>query len=318
MFSIKEGNDYFVYMHVFPNDKVYIGITSQNPQEKRWLDSGVGYKPQPRMWRAIQKYGFENVEHIIIARHVNIETAKNMEIDLIALYDSTNRKHGYNASPGGWIMGDEQRKKLSESCKGRIITEEVKKKLSESLKGRKPSQKAIDHIKEYNRTRDYSKMVQPNEMPILQFDVETARFVREYKSINRAAHEYGLDPRNIKACVDEKVGHYNGCLWILKEKYSADYVLRRLYEAQNPQMFCPIMVYSIKEPNNIEYYKFVNDMCRIKGFEQRKVSYRMKRNDVYKGEYVISRISIPDYIEATGKPFFDRKEVLNKGSDTST
>lgn len=312
MFSIKEGNDYFVYMHVFPNDKVYIGITSQNPPEKRWLDSGVGYKPQPRMWRAIQKYGWENVEHIIIARYVNIETAKNMEIDLIAMYDSTNRKHGYNASPGGWIMGDESKKKLSESCMGRKLSEEHKEKLRQANLGKKPSEKALARLAEYNRTRDYSKMVQPNEMPVLQYDVETSRFIKEYKSIHRAANEYGLDPRNIKCCIDENVGHYNGYLWISKEKYSLEYVLKRLYDAQNPQRFCPVKVYNIKESDKVEYYKFTNEMCRVKGFDQRIASRCIKKDTLYKNQYVISRISIPDYIEATGKPFFDRKESLEQ------
>lgn len=311
MYNIKEGNSYFVYMHVFPNDKVYIGITSQDPPEKRWLDSGIGYKPQPRMWRAIQKYGWQNVEHIIIARYVNIETAKNMEIDLISLYDSTNKEHGYNASPGGWIMGEESKKKLSESCMGRKLTDEHKEKLRLANVGRRPSDKAIERLREYNRTRDYSKMVQPNEMPVLQYDVETASFVREYKSINRAAFGTGLDVRNIAECVAEKTGQVGGYVFVLSKDYDAQHVLERLFSAQNP-VRSPCVLRS-KNNDLVKYYRTVHDMCDDNFFVYGSVNKYLRSNaKLFKGEYVISRISIPDYIEATGKPFFDRKESLIK------
>ena len=74
------------------------------------------------------------MKHIIIARNVNIETAKNMEIDLIALYDSTNKRYGYNASPGGWIMGEESKEKLSKSCIGRKMSKESIEKNENEIK----------------------------------------------------------------------------------------------------------------------------------------------------------------------------------------
>ena len=306
MFHNSDENCYSVYMHVFPNDKVYIGITLQQPPEKRWLNSGVGYKVQTRMWRAIQKYGWDNVEHIILARNVSRESARNMEIDYIAMYDSTNKNNGYNASPGGDLVGDEQREKISRAHKGKKLSPEHIKKMSESLKGKKPSEKSIARLREYNRTRDYSKMVQPNEMPILQFDVETARFVGEYKSINRGAVQCNIDPRNIKACIDEIVTHCCGYVWIEKAKYSPEYVLKRLRDAQNPPRFCPVAMYDIDCPENIEYYRYANELVRKKHIEQKRISYHMKRQTPYLGKYMFYRISIPEYIEATGKQFFER------------
>lgn len=305
MFNIKEGNEYYVYMHIFPNNKVYIGITSQSPPEKRWLESGVGYKPQPRMWRAIQKYGWGNVDHVIIARQVNIITAKNMEIDLIALYDSTDKNHGYNASPGGCIMGEESRKKLSESCKGRKLSEEHKEKLRQAGKNRKPSDKSIERLREYNRTRDYSKMVQPNEMPILQYNVETGELVSEYKSINSASQKYKLDPRSIKQCIDEKVANYHGYLWVLKKNATDEYVSNRLYNAQNPPRFCPIKVIDNYFPDNIEYYRFINDMCREKGLNKSLAARCVQNGRMCYNRYKIIRISIPEYVNATGNHFFN-------------
>lgn len=45
-------NKYCVYKHTLPNEKIYIGITSQNPIY-RW-DNGKGYKGQ-FFYNAIKK-----------------------------------------------------------------------------------------------------------------------------------------------------------------------------------------------------------------------------------------------------------------------
>lgn len=50
--------EWCVYCHTFPNGKRYIGITCD--AESRWRD-GNGYKKQKKIWRAINKYGWENV-----------------------------------------------------------------------------------------------------------------------------------------------------------------------------------------------------------------------------------------------------------------
>lgn len=308
MFNIKDGDKYSVYMHVFPNGKVYVGITSQDPPENRWLGRGVGYRPQPRMWRAIQKYGWENIEHIIIARYVNIETAKNMEIDLIKLYDSANKDNGYNASPGGWIMGEESKKKLSESSRGKKLSDEHKEKLRLANIGRTPSKKAVEKLKEYNKTRDYTKMVQPNEMLIIQYDIETARFVREYKSINCAAKKYNVDARNIKCCMDGHVNHYIGYLWMYKQDANPEYILRRLYEAQNPQRFCPVEVTDINTGEKT-YYKSQNEFSLDSGYKQGCVSRALRRAGVIDNKYRIGYISIPEYVLRTGRRYFNKNDV---------
>lgn len=58
---------YSIYMHKNKtNGKVYIGQTYLPPEE-RWKPHGEGYtKYQPAIHAAIQKYGWENFEHIIL------------------------------------------------------------------------------------------------------------------------------------------------------------------------------------------------------------------------------------------------------------
>lgn len=113
---------YTVYKHTNKiNGKVYIGITSREP-EKRW-ENGYGYYGQP-FYNAILKYGWENFEHEILFEGLTEKEAKEKEIEQIELFNSSDTKFGYNASKGG------------ESANGMMHSEETKRKISNSLKGR--------------------------------------------------------------------------------------------------------------------------------------------------------------------------------------
>ena len=93
---------YSVYYHrnIITN-QYYIGITSQKPQ-KRWRLNGTGYKSQEKFWNAIQKYGWNNFEHIILNQEeMTQEEANQKEIFYIKKYDSQNPKKGYNINTGG-------------------------------------------------------------------------------------------------------------------------------------------------------------------------------------------------------------------------
>lgn len=92
---------WFVYMHIAPNNKKYIGITSQTQPEKRWGKNGYYYQSSTLFWRAIQKYGWDNITHKILFSDLSGEEAKAKEIELIKRYQSNNTKFGYNITAGG-------------------------------------------------------------------------------------------------------------------------------------------------------------------------------------------------------------------------
>ena len=94
---------YYLYMHKFPNNKVYIGLTKQIPQN-RW-SNGNGYKQQQKIYNAIQKYGWENIEHIILYDKLTQKEAQKLEIEYIEKYDSV--ENGYNDHIGGCLGGNE-------------------------------------------------------------------------------------------------------------------------------------------------------------------------------------------------------------------
>lgn len=98
----KTNDNYCVYIHRnMINNKAYIGITiySENPN-KRW-QNGKGYAQQPLFYNAIQKYGWDNFEHIIWANELSLENAQKIEVMLIALFNTTDSNFGYNISNGG-------------------------------------------------------------------------------------------------------------------------------------------------------------------------------------------------------------------------
>lgn len=144
-----------VYVHIAPNGKKYVGITSHKNLTRRTGSNGCGYKTQTLFYRAIQKYGWDNFQHIIVAENLTCEEACKMEIDLIKTYKSNDSKYGYNVSVGGngirgGSMQPSDKDKIAKASrerqlgkpsprKGGHITEEHKNRISQSLLGHKHS-----------------------------------------------------------------------------------------------------------------------------------------------------------------------------------
>lgn len=135
----KEDKMWNVYMHISPSGKRYIGITSQIPK-RRWKKDGTGYIHNPHFWNAIQKYGWDNFQHIIVLENETYERACAAEMYLIKHYRTKNPKYGYNMTDGGdgsfgWIPSENVRKKIGEKNRGRKHSEDTKRKISAAMRG---------------------------------------------------------------------------------------------------------------------------------------------------------------------------------------
>lgn len=163
MKDIENEKIYSVYMHILPkeisgknNDMIYIGITSRKP-EIRWGYNGYGYRKQPHFYNAIKKYGFDNFRHEVLFIALTKEEAEEKEVELIAKYQSNNRKFGYNIANGGnasGTMAQETKDKIAKAhignqySLGHKHTEETKRKMSEAAKGnqRSKGKKMPEHV----------------------------------------------------------------------------------------------------------------------------------------------------------------------------
>lgn len=165
-------NNVTLYMHTCKQEnKSYIGITSRNPSQ-RW-QNGLGYCTNPEFYADIMKYGWENIEHIILEENLTVTEAERKEAEYIAKYDTI--RNGYNRSAGGSgfagcrhteaskqkiskkVSGennanyggakctDAWRARQSAAQKGKRLTEETKIKIGNAVRGK------ISHTEEFKR-----------------------------------------------------------------------------------------------------------------------------------------------------------------------
>lgn len=148
-FTVYSNNkEWIVYVHTNRiNNKKYIGQTSQS-LEDRSGNNGIGYKKNPRFWKAIQKYGWDNFNHEIVASGLEKAEADELEKKLIKELKTQNKQYGYNITDGGdgvvgWEPSNEWRKKNIERNKGennpmygKHHTEETRQKQSLAKQGK--------------------------------------------------------------------------------------------------------------------------------------------------------------------------------------
>lgn len=175
---------YTVYRHTCPNGKVYIGITKNDPKI-RW-NGGYGYKNNPHFFNAIKKYGWDNIEHEILATNLNEKDACDMERFFIFVSNSDDRRFGYNNQPGGTLgttHGKETRKHLSDIGKTKVgtLNNFFGHKHSESAKAKMSEAKRKNPNTTKNAKIGGDKIGEIRSKAVLQIDKD-GNILAEYKS----------------------------------------------------------------------------------------------------------------------------------------
>lgn len=228
-----KDNIWSVYVHINKiNNKYYVGITSKTP-EKRW-QNGYGYKGQV-FYKAIEKYGWDNFEHEVIASNLTKEEAENFEKILIQKLDSFVGHNGYNVSVGGGIPIFETTPIYQFDIHGNLIKEyDSISRIERELKI--PSSNIIacckgDYGHAFGFIWKYKKDVSDlnkfkNELdisiydiyePIYQFDMEK-NFITEYKNASEAMKR---NPKWFSSSILDncrgKYKHACGYIWRFKK-----------------------------------------------------------------------------------------------------
>lgn len=154
---------YWVYIHTNKvTGKKYVGQTTQDNPAARWK-YGKGYGVRSKIYKAIQKYGWDNFSHEIISCS-SLDEMNQKERALIAYYNTTDDRFGYNIELGGNGKGkhsEETRRKISENRKGKLKgrhhTEEARRKISEALTGIKRSEETRKKCSELRRGKPKSE-----------------------------------------------------------------------------------------------------------------------------------------------------------------
>lgn len=212
-----EDRRWCVYMHTCKvNNKVYVGITSQNA-ERRW-QKGFGYLnkrkdgtyTQPLMARAILKYSdWENDwYHIIFAENLSKDDARTVERLLIALYNTQNSNYGYNICPGGEIS----------PMHGRRHSKESIAKMKEShphLSGEKSPHYGKPHSEETKIKMSQARMGILNEslrVAICQYAVD-GELINAFEYSGEASEKTGVSRSAIANCLCGLSKTAGGFIW---------------------------------------------------------------------------------------------------------
>ncbi len=215
---------FVIYEHVTPSGKRYIGQTCQR-LNRRWRN-GNGYVRNEYFHRAIQKYGWENIEHNIICECETLEEANAIEAELIHKYKTNDPAFGYNISGGADgkdTVAESTKRKLSIVKKGTFVgcsnpnygrkhtAEEcrlISERLKEYYKGHDSPRKGIKCSKETRARQSASrKKSEKARVGILALNKSKAKTVRciETGEIFESTHEvervHGFRQGNVsKAC----------------------------------------------------------------------------------------------------------------------
>lgn len=227
-----------MYVHISPSNKYYVGITSRRPEE-RWR-SGKGYKHNSHFTNAINKYGWDNFQHEIVASNLMENEAKNFEKLLISKLNSNNPNFGYNISAGGDGTVGVSHYGESNPFYGRHHSDETRKLLSDQRKGR-TGEKCYFYGKHHSEeTKLLLSTIKGR--PVCQFDLDL-NLVKEYRSAKFAATETGIYHSMILGCCNKTKGYVTagGFVWMYTDDVSEsniDAYRMRLQHDKLPKPVC--------------------------------------------------------------------------------
>lgn len=219
-----EPLNYCVYAHVNKqNGKMYIGISQD--VKRRWATQGLHYKACTKFNRAIQKYGWDNFEHIVLIDNISMTMACELEMELIKKYDTINK--GYNLTTGGTHgVYDHNIRIYQYDFDGNFIKKwnstieaireygfGIQDNLSGKVKsahGYRWSYEYVDKLPPYKITHDHNKAEYP-QIPIIAYNLNGNVF-REYDGYDDLDAEY--DKKIVKLlCEREREYVYNDLIW---------------------------------------------------------------------------------------------------------
>lgn len=216
--------EYCVYIHKNrQNNKVYIGQTCQKPQ-RRWK-KGKGYKNCYHFFNAINKYGWDSFEHIILKQHLTLEEANYWESFYIKYYKTLFNQFGYNLSSGGShpIPSKQTRQKMRQKKLGTKQTQQTKQKIRQSHLGKNFSKQHKEKLSQAAKNRKIQgfqnkKHTQATKEKIGRKNGKAVLCVQTgivYYSAAEACRQLGLKSNHINDCINNPTRYktFGGYHW---------------------------------------------------------------------------------------------------------
>ena len=197
-------NIWTIYQHKFPNGKSYIGKTSR-PPKIRWGLNGNNYKEnQPLMYNAIKKYGWDNIDHIILEEKLTAEEADIKEQEYIEKFHSYYLDElgpGYNMTRGGEGSARLDINKIEQLYKQGKNTYNI----ADELKINRSSAANVLKKLGYDLSKNNYKMIS-------QFTLD-GKYIASYESAREAERITGVDYKLISGVLRGITKSSNGYQW---------------------------------------------------------------------------------------------------------
>ncbi len=191
------------------NNKIYIGQTTTSINTRL----GTHIHGKYAIGKAIRKYGIENFTiDVIVTNITNRLLLDELEIHYIQLYNSRDRRIGYNIKKGGnnYEVAESTKVKISKALTGRVFSITHKKNLSQKAKSRIYSE-------EYEKIRvtRFIEMTKSKVQKVNQYDLNM-NLIKEWSSM-KSVQQAGFNLTSLRLNLKlEKP--YKQSLWKYVEK----------------------------------------------------------------------------------------------------
>lgn len=212
---------YKVYKHTVPNGKVYIGVTSYEP-EIRWM-GGRGYKDNCEFFNAILKYGWDNIQHEILFDGLTKKEAFDIEAKQIALYNSTDSLYGYNRLPAQgsahkmvaqWALDGTLVRTFPSTTSAALAMNRNASAISSAIKRDGICAGYLwSHSTAYCPKFTNKKRIHPSHTPYRKYETPVAQYdkrgnlINRFPSIKIASQETGINSGSICSCCKGQKGN---------------------------------------------------------------------------------------------------------------
>lgn len=278
-----ERRTFYIYCHVSPSGKRYIGQTCVS-LEQRWAN-GRGYHGCRYFDNAIKKYGWDNIRHYVICVCHYKSVADEFEKHYIAKYDTTNKQRGYNICTGGGgstghVLSEEAKRKIGIANTGNTWDEERKRKHSKAVRGKNNGMYGRHHTPESLKKMSENRAKVPfteemrrqktailleankkRRVPVRQLDLD-GNLIATFQGINEVEQKLGFDHSNVVPACQGKQRTAYGYRWEYEdEELRAE--AERLRK-KRPSYGHPVIQYDL-DGNEVGRFESITDAARKTG-----------------------------------------------------
>jgi len=218
-----ENNKIYIHKNK-SNGKVYVGQTKRKtshrwgPDGKDYLGKRNGKYKQSKFANAINKYGWDGFEHIVLYEDLTSDEADKKEIELIEEYNSVS--NGYNSEYGGKSQKEMSvitRNKISANMTGENnhrygeeVSQETRDRISKANKGRTLTTKqciALSERMKGEKNPNYGKKTGGGWQYLSEEQQEKFKYARKGLSSSRKGYKFTDEER--KAASERVSGEKN-------------------------------------------------------------------------------------------------------------